>query len=90
MPLYEYHCDHCDQDFESLRSIKERDDAECPEGGGEMIVRTGRYGKFFACSGYPECKSTMNVGKDGKPVEQAPDAPTDIKCPKCGTKMTRQ
>jgi DNA topoisomerase-1 len=33
-------------------------DAKCPECGGEMIVRTGRYGKFLACKRYPECKGT--------------------------------
>ena len=33
MPLYEYHCDECDNEFESLQSIRERDDAECPECG---------------------------------------------------------
>jgi putative FmdB family regulatory protein len=33
MPLYEYHCDHCDEEFETLRSLKERDNAECPECG---------------------------------------------------------
>ena len=31
MPLYEYECDHCGSGFETLRSIKERDNAECPE-----------------------------------------------------------
>ena len=33
MPLYEYHCDECETEFESLQSIRERDNADCPECG---------------------------------------------------------
>ena len=33
MPLYEYHCDGCDEEFESIQSIAKRDDAECPDCG---------------------------------------------------------
>lgn len=32
-----------------------------------MVVKTGRYGKFLACSGYPECKNIRKyVSKDGE------------------------
>ena len=34
---------------------------ECPECHRPMIVRTGRFGKFLACSGYPECKHTEAI-----------------------------
>jgi len=33
MPLYEYRCDGCDEEFESIQSIAKRDDADCPECG---------------------------------------------------------
>ena len=42
----------------------------CPEDGGDLIERRGRFGKFIACSGYPECKTT-------KPVTLG------IGCPEC-------
>lgn len=33
---------------------------ECPECGGDLVERTGRYGKFVGCSGYPACKHSEN------------------------------
>ncbi len=47
-------------------------DEMCPKCGKVMLIRTGRFGKFLACSGYPECKTTKPFDK---PV---------CKCPKCG------
>lgn len=47
-------------------------DEVCPNCGRTMVIREGRFGKFLACSGYPECKTTKPFAK---PV---------CKCPKCG------
>lgn len=33
----------------------------CPDCGQEMVIRTGRYGRFWGCTGYPECRSTANI-----------------------------
>jgi DNA topoisomerase-1 len=58
---------------------------ECPECGSPMIMKTSRYGKkFLACSKYPECKTTLSVDKDGKPVE-LPKVKRD--CDVCGKPM---
>ena len=53
-----------------------------------MIVKEGRFGQFLACSGYPECKNTINATKNDKgeivPLEvQA----TDAVCELCGKPM---
>jgi DNA topoisomerase-1 len=56
-------------------------DVECPLCKGPMIVRRGRFGNFLACLGYPNCKGTQRLDKNGKPV--APPEPTGITCPKC-------
>ncbi len=45
----------------------------CELCGKPMVLKTGRFGEFIACSGYPECKNT-------KPVIKT----IDVKCPKCG------
>ena len=37
---------------------------KCPDCGRDMIVRSGKFGKFLACSGYPECKHTENITLD--------------------------
>ena len=41
-----------------------------------MVIKTGRYGKFLACPGYPECKNTKKLVKE-----------TGGFCPKCGGRM---
>lgn len=41
---------------------------------GELVIREGRYGKFLACSTYPECKYTETISE-----------PTKSHCPKCGS-----
>ncbi len=46
-------------------------DEKCPKCGSPMVIKSGRFGKFLACSGYPQCKTT-------KPISLGVD------CPKCG------
>jgi DNA topoisomerase-1 len=49
-----------------------------------MVIRWGRHGRFYACSGYPECKNTKPLeGEKPAPAEE----PTDEKCEKCGSPM---
>ena len=61
----------------------EETDETCPECGKPLLARRGRFGKFLACSAYPECRYTRNI--DGS--ERAEDAPTDEICPSCGKPM---
>ncbi|MDI6618277.1 MAG: type I DNA topoisomerase [Clostridiales bacterium] len=51
-------------------------DIKCEKCGRNMVIKNGRYGKFLACPGYPECKNT-------KPYTVELDVP----CPKCGGKL---
>lgn len=44
----------------------------CPKCGGELVLRTGRYGKFISCSKFPECRFTESFLKK-----------IDVPCPKC-------
>jgi DNA topoisomerase-1 len=39
-------------------------DEICPNCGKPMVIKTGRFGKFISCSGYPECKTTKPIVKD--------------------------
>jgi DNA topoisomerase-1 len=56
--------------------VEEATDEVCPKCGKPMVVKFGRFGKFLACSGYPECKTTkpflVKVG---------------VKCPECGGEL---
>lgn len=56
-----------------LQLKEDETDIICEKCGKKMVVKVGRYGKFIACPGYPECKNVK------KYVEEA-----GTKCPKCG------
>ncbi len=49
---------------ESIDKIQIPSDIKCEKCGQVMLVRLGRSGKFLACSGYPECKSTINIPEE--------------------------
>jgi len=63
----------------------------CPECGSELVKRKGRFGEFVACSGFPKCKYTKNIGNDGKPTEKKV-LPTveGVKCPECGSDIVER
>ncbi|MBU2575980.1 type I DNA topoisomerase [Patescibacteria group bacterium] len=63
---------------------EEKTDEKCGKCGKEMIIKTGRFGRFLACTGYPECKNTKPLGEDGEPEEVET---TNEKCEKCGAAM---
>ena len=55
----------------------------CPECGKPVVKKFGRFGSFLACSAYPECKYTKDLGGREKPA----DEPTDEICPTCSKPM---
>jgi DNA topoisomerase-1 len=58
----------------------------CPKCDSELLLRSGRYGNFVACSGFPKCKYTEQVDEDGNKVEVKVET-SDEKCEKCGKEM---
>ncbi|PKN76365.1 MAG: type I DNA topoisomerase [Deltaproteobacteria bacterium HGW-Deltaproteobacteria-10] len=62
---------------------------KCNKCGKPMIVKDGRFGQFLACSGYPECKNTLNATKNenGEIVVQEAQT-TDALCELCGKPMS--
>ncbi|MEI6836129.1 MAG: type I DNA topoisomerase [Candidatus Falkowbacteria bacterium] len=72
---------------------EEISEEKCEKCGAKMLIKTGRYGKFLACSGFPACK---NIKSLGGPKEGVPENPkmTELttkyageKCEKCGADM---
>ncbi len=61
-------------------------DKKCPECKSDMIIKAGRFGKFIACTGYPECRHTEPVDEDEKKEEAAIEGVNDP-CEKCGKPM---
>ncbi len=72
----------------------EETDLICDKCGSRMIVKNGRFGKFAACPGYPQCRNTKPlvtpaVNEDGETVEKKPIY-ADFKCEKCGSDMIQR
>ncbi|MBR3779478.1 MAG: type I DNA topoisomerase [Clostridia bacterium] len=62
-----------EENLDKVKVPEVESDEVCEMCGRRMVVKTGRYGKFLACPGYPTCKNTRRI------VES-----TDGVCPKCG------
>ena len=76
---------------DEMRDIKREEtptDLVCDKCSSPMIIKWGKNGRFLACSGYPECKNTMNFTHDeeGK-IKNVETKTTDTKCNKCGKAM---
>lgn len=65
----------------------EETDIACEKCGRTMVIKSGRYGKFAACPGYPECKNTKPLSPDGSAVDPSKLEKTDVKCDLCGSDM---
>ncbi len=65
-----------EKELEHVKLEYEVSDVPCEKCGRMMVIKYGKYGKFLACPGYPECKNT-------KPLVETIDEP----CPKCGGKI---
>lgn len=62
-----------EEKIEEVKIEDEMTDEKCEICGRNMVIKRGRYGKFLACSGFPECRNTKPL------LEQL-----NVKCPKCG------
>ena len=73
---FEKEIEKVEKELEHVELVEEVSDVPCEKCGRMMVYKYGRYGKFLACPGYPECKNT-------KPIIETIDVP----CPKCGGKI---
>jgi DNA topoisomerase-1 len=65
--------------------LTEQDAEEyCENCGRSMVLKKGRFGTFYACSGYPDCKTTKRIGAT---EQKKADVPLDEKCPQCGNNL---
>jgi DNA topoisomerase I len=65
---------------EAIVPVKEEEiptDEKCPECGAPMVMKRGRFGRFFACTRYPDCKGTKSV-------------PLGVPCPKCASDLSER
>ena len=72
------------QDMEKI--APEKTGETCPECGGDLVYRNGRFGRFISCSNFPKCKYTAQMEKEGK---EKPE-PTGKMCPECGSELLKR
>ena len=65
-----------DKELEHVQLEYEETDEKCEKCGRNMVIKIGKYGKFLACPGYPECRNAKPL------IEYA-----DFTCPKCGSQV---
>ncbi|MEK7192266.1 MAG: type I DNA topoisomerase [Patescibacteria group bacterium] len=65
------------EEVQKQKPVEEKTDIVCDKCGKPMVIKLGRFGKFLACSGFPDCKNA-------KPLPKEAPKPTGIKCSKCG------
>ncbi|MGO9898027.1 MAG: type I DNA topoisomerase [Bryobacteraceae bacterium] len=70
-------------DVDKVDLAEQGDQEYCENCGRPMVLKKGRFGTFFACTGYPDCKTTKQIGGTQKKADQ----PLDEKCPQCGNHL---
>ena len=76
---FEKELKYADENIEKIEIEDEPTDEICEKCGKPMVIKHGRFGKFMACSGYPDCKFT-------KPIVKG----TGVACPKCGKEIVER
>ena len=72
-PEFENNLQSAQKAIEKIKVKDEESDVVCDKCGRKMVYKIGKFGKFLACPGYPECKNTMSLRTEA-----------GVKCPKCG------
>jgi len=70
-------------DVDKVDLSEQGEEEYCENCGRPMVLKKGRFGTFYACSGYPDCKTTKQIGGQQKKA----DVPLDEKCPNCGNNL---
>ena len=73
-------------DIDKADLSEQGDEEYCENCGRPMVLKKGRFGTFFACTGYPDCKTTKQIGGSQKKA----DVPLDEKCPQCSNNLVQK
>jgi ssDNA-binding Zn-finger/Zn-ribbon topoisomerase 1 len=80
---------------EDVVEVMPEGDLHCPQCGGVMQLKSGRFGPFYSCTNFPKCRCSINLRGEAKkqaeidmpPPQRAKPIPTDIRCDECGEPM---
>ncbi|KAB0611862.1 type I DNA topoisomerase [Campylobacter hyointestinalis] len=62
---------------------------KCPDCGGELVKRKGRFGEFIACLNFPKCKYSRNLANSNK-FEKKEPSKIGVQCPDCGGELVER
>ncbi|MEA3506677.1 MAG: DNA topoisomerase, partial [Elusimicrobiota bacterium] len=82
--FYKKFKENYDQAVKNMEKMQEKTGKKCPECGSELLIKWSKFGKFMACSGFPECKKTFDIDKDNNIIKEEK---TKYKCPECSSPM---
>jgi DNA topoisomerase I len=83
---FEKHLQAASQHMPSVKNMVEPTTEVCEKCGKPMVIRLGRYGKFLACSGYPECKATRPLKSEDTAANNVGALTSEV-CEQCGSPM---
>lgn len=79
---------HARKEMKNLKAEETPAGVQCEKCGADMIIRWGRFGRFIACSKYPDCKNTRELPKEGTVSDPEGSSELEgITCDKCGQQM---
>ena len=81
------HLENANENMPRVKPEDEATDETCENCGMPMVIKTGRFGRFMACTGYPQCKTTRQIKADQAGADAAADTETDEVCEQCGKAM---
>ena len=76
-----------DKELDKKELTEEKTEEKCEKCDSPMVIKMGRFGKFMACSKYPECKNTKPLPEEAAKQAEMSKQYADEKCPKCGASM---
>jgi DNA topoisomerase-1 len=76
---FQYSLEKATEQMERVKLPDQVVEETCPKCSKPLVVKTGRFGKFLACSGYPECKFTKSF-----------QIRLGVKCPECGSELVEK
>lgn len=79
-----------DKELKKSEIVQEETDKDCPSCGKKLIIKMGRYGKFYACSGFPDCEFTEKMTGDGNRQDLFVPEEVGRSCPKCESPLVKR
>jgi DNA topoisomerase I len=76
--------ERAEKSMETVRVKPVETDEKCPKCGSAMFLRENRFGRYLACASYPQCRTTIPIGRDGQ--KMVPEPSSEV-CPNCGKPM---